>query len=92
MLARKGLNDSRIWEMQKDRLIASVLIQPHLKKGAKIKPEDLFSLPGDKNYKSRLIDNKQARNVLAELKRKEAQVKRGRATKDTGIGRRTERS
>lgn len=89
MLARKGFNDSRIWEMQKDRLIASILVQPHLKKGARIKPEDLFSLPGDKNFKARLMDNKEARNLLAELKRKEVQAKRsGRATKDTDNSRR----
>lgn len=81
MLARKGLNDTRIWEMQKERLIASILVQPHLKKGANLKPTDLFKLPGDgKNVDLNKI---KAKNILAELKKREAQVKiSGRKPKD----------
>lgn len=33
------------------RVLASLLLQPHLKKGKKIRPEDILSLPMDKKPK-----------------------------------------
>lgn len=87
MLARKGLDNARTWQMRKDRLIASVLLQPYLKKGSKIKPTDLFTLPGE-GGSERLMDNIAARNILAEMKK----IEGGRAIKDTGNSRRKGRT
>ena len=37
--------------MAQDQVLASLLLQPHLKKGKKVRPEDLVSLPSDKKPK-----------------------------------------
>ena len=37
--------EDRDWH--KTRVMASILLQPHLKKGKRIKPEDLIQLGGD---------------------------------------------
>ena len=53
------------WE--RARTIAAILIQPHVKKGAKVTPQQLISLPWDKKQKRR---HGKAPELTAEEKQK----------------------
>jgi hypothetical protein len=50
-LRMEGYNRKRDESWHKVRVLASLLLQPHLKKGKKIRPEDILSLPMDKKPK-----------------------------------------
>jgi len=50
-LRQDGYKRRRYEEWHKIRVLASLLLQPHLKKGKKVRPEDLVSLPSDKKPK-----------------------------------------
>lgn len=47
----EGYNRRRDESWHKIRVLASLLLQPHLKKGKKLRPEDILSLPMDKKPK-----------------------------------------
>lgn len=50
-LRSKGFDRQQEREWHKIRVLASMLLQPHLRKGKKIQPQDLIKLPSDQSNK-----------------------------------------
>lgn len=84
MHKRKGFSNSKIERLQEVRLICFFAAAGNLRKGTKI--EDLFPLPGDKNYnqKSRKMDPdmyKRAKEMLSKITIPDLPIKKnGRTT------------
>lgn len=48
----EGLADREEAEWNRLRTLASMLLQPHLRKGTRLKPQDLIELPSDKHIRA----------------------------------------
>lgn len=55
--------------LHQTRLLASILLQPHAKKGQRIRPSDLFELPSDRDAKQ-LTRRMTSEQVASDIKMK----------------------
>lgn len=65
----RGEAKRREFALHQTRLLASILLQPHAKRGQRIKPTDLFELPGDKEIKP-ITKRMSTEAIRADIERK----------------------
>ncbi len=70
-----ALEDQQIHEWNVMRVLACYVIKPHLKKGAKIDPQQIMQLPIDKTKKEIDLDKARKDAILFDMKMKKIEQK-----------------